>query len=286
MTKYQKLTPLLQLGLAVLIIVLLSAGLAKLRFQPGKEFNILAYLLQQLRGFRTAAAPGPIEEGAPTNLWVPIFWFMLLFSIAFAIISPQYRRFLLRLLITAVCLSVLLGLLMDRPWLGNESSNSGAGGAAEQTEVDFPDPPNLITNPPTWLLVVADVILGLLFVGIIWVLWRLLRPKPDTQTLLVREAELALTGLTTGGDLKNVVMRCYVRMSQVLRQSRNIERNQAMTPREFEIHLAEIGLRDEHIRRLTRLFEGVRYGARPSSGSAEREAIDCLQAIVQTYGKP
>ena len=85
--------------------------------------------------------------------------------------------------------------------------------------------------------------------------------------------------------MRNVVIRCYAKMSQVLRQSRKIQRHSAMTPREFGNHLAEIGLGDEHIQRLTRLFEGVRYGYRPSEWPVEREAIECLQAIVQTYGE-
>jgi hypothetical protein len=74
-------------------------------------------------------------------------------------------------------------------------------------------------------------------------------------------------------------------MSEVLRENRNIERRKAMTPREFEEHLTEIGMSDEHTQRLTQLFEGVRYGARPSRGRTVLEARSCLRAIIAAYGE-
>jgi hypothetical protein len=54
-----------------------------------------------------------------------------------------------------------------------------------------------------------------------------------------------------------------------------------MTPREFEARLATAGLREDHIQRLTRLFEAVRYGTQSPGKREEREAVDCLTAIVR-----
>jgi hypothetical protein len=42
---------------------------------------------------------------------------------------------------------------------------------------------------------------------------------------------------------------------------------------------------DEHIQRLTQLFEGVRYGARPSRGRTVLEARACLRGIIAAYGE-
>jgi hypothetical protein len=56
-----------------------------------------------------------------------------------------------------------------------------------------------------------------------------------------------------------------------------------MTPREFEQHLAEAGLGDDHIRRLTRLFESVRYGSNIPTKAEEEEALSCLNAIAEAY---
>jgi hypothetical protein len=75
-------------------------------------------------------------------------------------------------------------------------------------------------------------------------------------------------------------MRCYHEMSRVLAEERGLVRGIAMTPREFEVILAEKGLPQQHVRTLTQLFEAVRYGAKPPGESEERQAVDCLEAIV------
>ena len=124
---------------------------------------------------------------------------------------------------------------------------------------------------------------ALLLLSVVFYIWHR-RRRPDPQQMLVQEAEQALQELDAGGDLKDVVQRCYAQMEGVMRQSQNVERRQGMTPREFEGHLEKAGLSDEHIGRLIRLFEGVRYGERPSGGRVEREARDCLSVIVVTYG--
>jgi hypothetical protein len=123
--------------------------------------------------------------------------------------------------------------------------------------------------------------------GMIWFVWQR-RPQRSSlagpKELLALEARRAIDTLHAGRDLKDTVLRCYREMSQVLQEQRGIQRQKGMTPREFEKYLAEIGLRDEHIRRLTRLFESVRYGDNVSSERDKREAMDCLRAIVRAYG--
>jgi hypothetical protein len=283
MAQRQRLSILLFLGIAFVAIALLSTGLSKVHFEPGKSINLLGLLLQKLRSFSAAPAP-EFYADTPTIGWLrPFFWAMLIFSIVYAIVSPQSRKQLLRTFIMVCFLVFLLNRLSDRLTGGTEGRAQGA--AAAPAEVKLPDPPAFVSNPPDWFLALADMVLALLILGTIWFFWRHLRPKPGAQALLVREAEAALTDLEGGSDLRDVVLRCYAKMSQVLRESRNIERRSAMTPREFESHLAEVGVRDEHIRRLTRLFEGVRYGAKPAGGRAQREAMDCLRAIVRAYGK-
>jgi hypothetical protein len=286
MAKHQKLPLILYLGIAIITLILLSTGLSELDLRPGRPLNLLGMLLQRIRSPDTTPPPVWDEGGPSVDLLRFIFWLSLSFSIIYAVSSPRFRRQLLRTFLTVICLVLTINLLRDRLQIGGLLSNQSAERAtSDQAGTGLPAPPAFITDPPTWFLVSVNVLLVLLFLGAIWLLWRLLRRKPDAQTLLVQEAQAALTDLQAGGDLKNVVMRCYARMCQVLRRSRNIERRRAMTPREFERHLAEIGLRDEHIRRLTRLFEGVRYGARPSGEWEEREAMDCLAAIIQACGK-
>ena len=286
MAKYQKLALIIYLGIAITATIFLSTGLSELDFQPGRSLNLLGLLLQSIRSIGTAPAAASDEGGFSLELLRWVFWVGLISSIIYAFISPKFRRQLFRTLSTLLTLIVIVYLLADRLHRGDGLSTPGGGsGGSEPGELKFPDPPPFVTDPTAWFLLAVNLFLVLLFLGAILLFWRLLRSRPDAQTLLVQEAEMALTDLEAGGDLKNVVLRCYVRMSHVLRQSRNIQRGRAMTPREFETHLAQIGLRDEHIRRLTRLFEGVRYGAKSPGPGAEREAINCLKAIVRAYEK-
>jgi hypothetical protein len=86
--------------------------------------------------------------------------------------------------------------------------------------------------------------------------------------------------LEAGGELQDVILRCYAQMLDVLKRQRGIRRKEAMTPAEFATWLKAAGLPDRPVTRLTRLFERVRYGG-ISSGQAEAmEAIDCLNAIA------
>lgn len=285
MARRQKLTFITLLGIATIAIMLLAAGLSQLSFHPGKPFDLLGILLSRLRSGQYVSPPPPSADNS-FGLLRPIFWAMILISVGYAIVSPRYRRQLIRTVIIVLLLTILLSSISER--LAREEAQSDArdeGSSATPGEVSLPDPPAFIKNPPVWFLIIVNVLLMLLILGVLWILWRLFGKRPDTQTLLVEEAAMALTELEAGGDIKNVVMRCYAGMCEILRQSRNVSRAKAMTPREFERHLAKSGMRDEHIQRLTRLFEGVRYGARPVGGRVEREATDCLRAIVQTYGE-
>ena len=287
MAKQQRLSLVFFLGIAITVIILLASGLSALDFQAPNSLNLIELLLQNLRPPRFEPASGSVGSGPPMKLLQPIFWALLLFSLIYAFVSPRFRRTLLRTLATIILLAILLSTLSERLELENAEQEPADTSAAapEPGNASLPDPPAFVTDPPTWFIVIVNVVLALLIAGVIWLFWRLLRPKPDPQTLLVQQAEQALIDLEAGGDVKDVVLRCYAGMSQVLRESRNIRRRRAMTPREFESHLAELGLRDEHIERLTHLFEGVRYGARPTTRRTELQAMDCLRAIVRAYGE-
>jgi hypothetical protein len=70
--------------------------------------------------------------------------------------------------------------------------------------------------------------------------------------------ETALAALESGAELHNVVLRCYEEMTRLLNEARGIRRPQAMTAREFELTLTQLGLPEEPVVSLTRLFEEAR----------------------------
>jgi hypothetical protein len=140
-------------------------------------------------------------------------------------------------------------------------------------------------NIPEWFAFLASFLLVVLLGGILWRAWqRWRRPQKDTLELLVQEARNAHRALQSGEDFHNVILRCYFEMSQTLDRQRGIRREESMTAREFQRRLIDLGLPKEPVGQLTSLFEAVRYGAKEPGEQAERQAIDCLEAIVQVSG--
>jgi hypothetical protein len=289
--KHKKFWALSLLGLAIITTTFLATGISRLEFLPGRDFP-LAGLLQALAGIRSSVTAGLMP---PIDLMRPIvacLWVMIFISIVAFIISPEMRREaikrFIRLLIYAL---VIYGLIIVlQPWLARQdlSESSAAAGAGELDEIELlPSPPDFVVNPPAWVVYIIDIFILLIPLTIGWLLWLRWRagPKKSPLELLTQEAQQALTQLQAGHNLKDTIMRCYAEMSQILQQQWGVQRKQAMTPREFELHLAQSGFSSEHIRRLTRLFESVRYSGKIPGHAEEQEAVACLQAIVRAYGK-
>ena len=110
---------------------------------------------------------------------------------------------------------------------------------------------------------------------------RFFRKPPSTTDQLRTDAEEAISGIQAGEDLRHVIIRCYADMSQIVNEQRGIQRQEAMTPREFERQLQGFGLPQAAVQRLTRLFEEVRYGNTELGKDAEQEAIHCLTSIIE-----
>jgi hypothetical protein len=299
--KRNKIFQFLLLGLSLGAILLLAGGLPNLHFQPGKPLHLLDWFLAQLVPKNSVdlpvinSTPGEVPIGP--NLWdklskgtqiliIGVFWLMLAFSIIYAIISPQFRRELIRLFM------ILLVFMLVLPYIAQRLAQRPQTVGAEETpgmgafgDTFFPEPPPFIQQPPGWLLVLAKIVLLVLLIGWLYWMWRHLRPKPDAKAVVIKNVRQALSDLESGSEWKNVVIACYSKMCQELQKTKGVRRHQAMTPREFENHLANAGITSAHIRELTLLFEGVRYGAKPADTTTQRKAIQSLRAILQTYGE-
>jgi Domain of unknown function (DUF4129) len=282
----QRIWTLIFVGFAIAALMLLASSLSGLTFRPGQFYDFNA----RMPPMDARAGALPID---PASL---AFWQMLVSIVSLAllvyvvlglILSRKFRRELLRRVISVLIAILLFNLLISalRRNLAQEQ-RSPVGTNAPLTAPQAGEPfPSFVANPAPWLIIVISVILAALLIGAIWFLWRRMRAQAPPLVRLADEAQVALTGLQAGSDLKDTVLRCYREMSQILSEQRGIARPRDMTAREFEQRLAAVGLRDEHVRQLTRLFERVRYGARQASEREEREAIACLTAIVQAYGR-
>jgi hypothetical protein len=228
-------------------------------------------------------------------LAVGVFLILIALWILVFILRPQARKYLLTRLASYLLLLLLIyalfNALQDRIPTAETQPEPPAGallGERPAPGEEIPSLPTFIANPPGWLVTTISMTFFSLLLGLGWWLWHRYgpQPAPPPADRLAREARQAVDALRRGDSLKDTVMDCYLKMTRVFEEQRNLERSQTMTAREFERYLRQAGLMDEHIQRLTRLFESVRYGAAPPSRRDEQEAIACLSAIVQSYGQP
>jgi hypothetical protein len=289
----QKLKLLVLLSVAVVTATFLAGSLTQLELLPGEEFPLGA-ILQALRGEGRPVfplIPVPINI---MRLLIACVWLLFIVSIIIFIISPEARKGMLKRIMRFILLFLLVyGLMYIMQDLvlqpEPQTQEPGAlGELAEEPLEPLPTPPDFVVNPPGWFVTGVTIFLMVLLLGIGWFIWRYFNRwghEPATLERLAHEAQEALKGLQAGADLRDVIMRCYFEMSQILNNERGLRRQEAMTPREFEAYLAQSGLRSEHIQRLTRLFESVRYGNKSPGQQEEQEAITCLTVISQTYGR-
>lgn len=282
-------------GLAVVALVFLAAGLSNLEFLPGRPHPILDLLGDVLRAI-FGAIP---DSQAFGSLFVILIWvamLLLIILVFYLIIMPRTKTRGSRWLGYLVWLLALYLLLRLRPNVVEESQ--GGSPAVPQTPLPTlpavtPVPDEVVasasefaSSSPQWVVLLVALILAILAVGGLLgaarFFWRRSHISSSPLEQLAQEAQEALVALEAGAEVKDTVMRCYFEMSRVLDEQRGIRRAGTMTPREFERELKAAGLPDTHVERLTRLFEGVRYGARVADEREERQAVACLTAIVET----
>lgn len=289
MTDRNRRLALLYSALAVVALLLLAAGLDGLELQPGRPFA----------GRLTTAEEGPWSGPAPA---APANTALLVLGLLIALLVPLAALYLFfnadRRRRWLYALFLLLGLLGGYLALRAEPAQEPMPPATEVApgvviEEGLPGSPGvpaveLDVQPPSWLAWLAAALLALMAAGVAlataWLLWVRTRREPGPLPQLAHQAQVALAELEAGAGVHDAVMRCYLEMSRVLEQERGLARDEAMTPREFEVALRNTGLPREPVANLTHLFEDVRYGAARPGRREEEQAVACLSAIVAACG--
>ena len=273
--------------IALAALTLLAASLSTLRFAEGKPLPV------------NNLAPNLTQSGDSSDLmrhFLVVFrvmmifmWILLPFYIIYLIISKEARKKLLRDIALFLPILVLLYFLSNS-LSGQKAAQDLAGkfgmdtpkeGESQKEASPLPE----FQPPPPWVTTVASLILAtatvILVFAIVWIIWRRARRKEDEPLRRIEiQAREAIDSLEAGGDLREVILRCYMQMIIALRDYRLINREQNMTPHEFEQLLERRGLPNEPVRQLTELFERVRYGAHSPGRQEESVAIASLSAIV------
>jgi hypothetical protein len=262
----------------------------------------------QLRGGNVSplALPG-FASGEPFD-FTSLFWGEVIFRILLAFVvlslllfpvyllhslrSRQGRRRLLSDILALGFMLLLFGILYQT------TANQEEEELVEEPQIMQPHPdeeflgnplaPEELSNKPpslpswtTWVAALGLAGLATLAAAYLFERGRA-EPLPYmTLERLADEAQDALDALRAGGDVKDVIVRCYLAMSQALEEEKHIYRKNSMTPREFERVLVEKGLPRDPVKHLTHLFEEVRYGNRTPVRREEDLARLSLSEIVQ-----
>ena len=201
-------------------------------------------------------------------------------------LRPMTGRDLMKMLARFVMFTLIAMLVMGRfvrnnPLFNEElqtASNAVPGG---ETPPQPFSPPEVNSAWEFWIAALIVIVVSLVLIFIFnRYLDRWLRPKKGLQEI-AQIARSTLNDLAEERVSRNTIIRCYVRMNAVVRESRGITRGADMTPAEFAQHLEQAGLPREGIQGLTRVFEKVRYGAQEIRPDEIKEAAQCLTSILK-----
>ena len=278
MTGSTKRKTIVVLALVILLTMLVAANLQKLEFQPGMP-------LPRLEQGQLVAVP--IAEAPSVSISAPRFILILIALVltgatlytAYQIFRGADWQLILYVLRYTLIIGVAIGCLVFMIMLFPGSNID------TPTEITIPTMSSqpVVTSPlgsaPPSLLWLVGI--GLLIITVLVAMWML---TPVRQAgpldLLGLEAERARQALSSGVELKDVIINCYRQMSLTMKQEQGIEREVFMTTGEFETVMESVGIPREPIHLLTRLFEAVRYGHWQPDAVHEQQAIQCLEAII------
>ena len=269
-------------------LVGLASSLHDVHFQPGRAFAVQAPSISPPKLPITELVTKP-------PLWkVLLFWLALVINMVlfFYLLPPDLRKRILRQMISMALgtLAILLALryrLVQLPFLESEPVNQGTAGKAVPGGGELPP----VFTPPhitSWLaflisFVVLSVVLLLSWWAYRWWIRGNARQASDLD-MIGAIAQASLGEIASGHEWGDVIIQSYLKMSEAVNNRRGLQRAHAATPREFAERLEQAGLPAHAVQRLTRLFESVRYGIRPSTQSDVNEAVACLNSILQACG--
>jgi hypothetical protein len=277
--------------LAVGALTVLAVGLRNVPFNDGqpigqKEADTFSPPPQ-------AVIVPEVSAKSQSLLWVSL---IVLFILIALVLSPEGRRRMLRIIVRMAF--IMWGIyfifkrypdafsFLGRAFLTNQAAQQNAGDVSDL-------PPPVFTPPPEtpWLSYLVSLLLVLGIVFLAWSLyrtWQMLNPGSmgGALTDIARIARSSLRDLSSGRESTDVIMNCYFRMSDVVADKKHLQRGSGMTPAEFAVRLEQAGLPGDSVRRLTRLFERVRYGEQKAGPKDVNEAVACLTAILQYCGEP
>lgn len=280
---------LLLAALALGALTVLAISMNQIPFREGQRFG-------QEETPQVRLTPDDVPQIWPdVPVWKQmIAWVLasLMVVLISLLLSPEMRKRVLIILIRVAFTFWAIYFLLKNYGDQLFGLNPQAMGDAQQGE--GPVAPMPVFIPPEVSPAVSYVIsfaIAFLWLALFWGLYRgwkkylfLNTKKPLDE--IAKIARSSLDDLTSGRNSSDVIINCYLRMSDVVSDKRQLHRAAAMTPHEFALRLEQAGLPGDAVKRLTRLFEIVRYGDRKSGPKDINEAVSCLKTILHYCGEP
>ena len=267
--------------LTIIIVIFLASGITGVEFQPGT-------LIAKEEENENLGPPQLPDLSTPIWFYMLMFaiWVILPVSVVLFIKYPEVRKRTAQGLVYVAIYGLILFLLTrktqeETPEL-EQLEEELIDTTIIETQREAAEFISSVAEADPNLNIILDITIFIFIAILLWIVYqRYFRKKTSTTEQLKIEVEGAISEIESGVDLRNVIIRCYAEMSRTLDEKRDIQREHAMTPREFEVELQKIGLPHQAIQRLTRLFEEVRYGHAELGPEAEQEALHCLTAIAE-----
>lgn len=283
MTANRRFLPFVFLIISLIAIILIAVSVSSMELKTGLPIP---------GGTGGQSSPEIATEGQP-DINIPqsiiqgILAMVFLMLTIFLAINISRKIHYKRLIPILIGLMLVTLILLFVPKLTIEQPESNVNRAGEEIIIAVKNyPVETLSKPPlsfTWIVVFF--ISCLITIIWFWVSRQRQRKSENVDSVLI-EAEKALTALNAGQDLRNVILACYLEMSKAIKESEGIIRESAMTIREFEELLTGKGIPNNPVHQLTQLFELVRYSDYQTKPGDELIARECLNQIVQHYGKP
>jgi hypothetical protein len=276
--------------LALLMLVFLAAGLDNLHFQPGRPFTQGKTITFQISIEKIS------DEIASIPVWKQVVFVLLVFLlvvIVVAVIPSKWRKKFLKYFLRYALIVLLLFFIVKNFRVLLPALNLAGAQASKNIPPNTSETPQSVFIPPQ----IPSVIMYLISLGVVaalalvvflisrwWMQNQGFRKKPLSLEGLAQVARSSLADISSGRNWENVIINCYARMSDVVSKQRGLHRRMDLTASEFALRLENSGLPGEAVRRLTRLFEAVRYGVRRASQEEKAEAIACLTSVIHACG--
>ncbi len=275
MDRRLKYTAIALLLASLLSAVALASSLPNLRLGPGQPFPGAGS--QSADGAASAAERAAasaqswsVFTGILAVVLASLFIYILVRLITFA----DLKRLAGAMLLAALVLFLLLSLPhveSGSPTILQPESIATASAPPESAVTPLGEPPTSLFWAVGVLILVGAGTLAA---------FALRRRPPAASHLVLKEARRAVRDLRSGMDSTDVVIRCYLQMTQAVREQRGIERGRSLTVREFESVLDSVGLPPRPLLRLRELFEAVRYGNRSLTADENSAATESLGQII------